>query len=328
MPDLQFLSTSQEQLIGIAHSTYNSEILPIAISSWRRHLNQENPLWSHVAARPFSIDSGPHSAHVLAIVDPRLPNIGLVGYFACSDRMTGAQALSEATKWLANEKGIHRVYGPVNGTITNDYRLNLKPNCYFPSEPVNPFVHVEAFQEAGFNVFNKYISAMTKHYRHIDKFLSKKLSKEYEHVTLRPFDITRQISDLQIYHNLMNAIFPSLSVYCPKISWEEREYNLATKDPIFDPKYTYFIESKYGVIGFVVAFTYNNQLVLKTIGILPEHRKNGLFELLVKKVHDQARFEQLEAAIYATIRVGNAISRIKIPGVTIFRHYITMYKNS
>jgi hypothetical protein len=324
----QFLSASQDQLIKIAQSTHNTQILPIAISLWRRHLNPENPLWNYVKAHPFSVDSSQGSAHALGLIDSRLPNIGLLGYFACSDRTTGAQVLTQATEWFSKAYNIHTVYGPINGTITSDYRLNLQPDYYFPSEPVNPLVHIEAFQDAGFNVFNKYTSAITKQYRSIDKFLSKKLAQEYEHILLRPFDITNQLSDLNLYHNLMNRIFPPLSIYCPIISWEEREYNLATKDPIFDPKYTYFIESMFGVIGFVVAFSYNNHLILKTIGILPEHRKKGLFELLVKKVHDQANQDKLEAAIYATIRVGNVISKIKIPGVINFRDYVTMHKNS
>ena len=144
---------------------------------------------------------------------------------------------------------------------------------------------------------------------------------------LRPFDVADQHNDLKIYHKLMNAIFPSNSIYCPTISFEEREYNVAVKDPIFNPLYTYFLKDKNKSVGFVISYPYKNQLILKTIGLLPEYRGKHLSGILIKKVHDQANQDGLEAAIYAMIRVGNLAFKMKRQGVKIYRKYVTMYKN-
>ena len=253
--------------------------------------------------------------------------MGLVGYFASSDRFTGADALNQATKWFREKHGIKKEYGPIHGTITSDYRLNLADNFSFPGEPVNPKLHIEAFQEAGFHIFNRYVSGIARHYSFFIKFFTQKPSREYSHMFLRPFDVADQHNDLKIYHKLMNAIFPSNSIYCPTISFEEREYNVAVKDPIFNPLYTYFLKDKNKSVGFVISYPYKNQLILKTIGLLPEYRGKHLSGILIKKVHDQANQDGLEAAIYAMIRVGNLAFKMKRPGVKIYRKYVTMYKN-
>jgi GNAT superfamily N-acetyltransferase len=160
------------------------------------------------------------------------------------------------------------------------------------------------------------------------RFLTvKKIPKEYSHITLRSFDINNQLVDLKKYHLLMNAIFPAQSIYCPVLSWEERVYNVAENDPIFDPDYTYFLEDGNKPVGFIVAHTYNNQLVIKTIGVLPNYQGKNLSTILIKKVHDQANKDGLSAAIYSTIRVGNTVYKMKRPGVKVYRKYITLSKD-
>ncbi len=124
----------------------------------------------------------------------------------------------------------------------------------------------------------------------------------------------------------MNAIFPHNSIYCPVITWEERVYNVADHDPIFDPNYSYFLEDNGKAIGFIVAYPYQQNLIVKTIGLLPEYRNKNLSGILIKKVHDKANADGLKAAIYSTIRVGNAVYNMKRPGVRVFRRYMTMHK--
>lgn len=324
----QFLKSSLNQLIEITEKTHNKQILTVANSIWQKHLQTENPLWKHIAVEPFSINNRCGSAHVMGMFDKRLPNIGLVGFFASTNSAVGAKVLQEATDWLREKHGTKNVYGPINGTITRDYRLNLADDFRVPGEPVNPLWFIEAFNEAGFKTYNRYVSGISKHYQLFIKFYTaQRPSKEYSHVTLRPFDINNQLGDLKKYHDLMNAIFPSQSIYCPVLSWEERVYNIAENNPIFDPTYTYFLEDKDQAIGFIVTYPYENRLILKTVGLLPQYRGKHLSGLLIKRVHDQASQDGLEAAIYSTIRVGNSVYKMKRPGVRVFRKYITMQKN-
>jgi GNAT superfamily N-acetyltransferase len=322
------LDSSLNQLIEITEQSHNKQIMPVAKSIWQKHLQEDNPLWQFVAAQSFSVDGKNGSAHVMAMVDKRLPGIGLVGFFACTNSSAGRKVLQQASDWLKNKHKIKDVYGPINGTITRDYRLNLSDDFRIPGEPVNPSWYLNTFREARFEIYNRYVSGISKHYPLFIKFVTaQKPLKAYSPITMRPFDVNKQLEDLKIYHELMNSIFPSQSIYCPVLSWEERVYNVAENDPIFDPMYTYFLEDRGRAIGFIVSYPYEKKLIVKTIGLLPEYRGKHLSGLLLKRVHEQAARDNLKAAVYSTIRVGNSIYKMKRPGVKVYREYVTMHKS-
>ena len=314
---------SLKLLQEITKKTHNDQISPVAQGVWEKHLRPKNPLWGIITAKAFSIEN---KAHVIAMVDPRLPGIGLVGFFGCTSTEVGVQILNRACKWLKNEHGIKDVYGPIHGTITRDYRFNLDEDFKVPGEPVNPSFYIDAFRMAGFEIFNQYVSGMSKHYKIFNKLFVRVPSKKYSHLTLRPFGSQGQIEDLRIYHELMNEIFPSQSIYCPVISWEERYYNRADKNIVFDPNYSYFLEDGKKAIGMIIASSYENKLLISVLGVLPKYRGHHVSGLLIRKAHEQAANNGLEAALYGMIRVGNQVYRMKRPGAKIYRRYITMRK--
>jgi hypothetical protein len=324
MAKLDFLETSRRRLDEITNASFNEQIRPVALAVWKKHLSTNNPQWKYISAKPFYIKNKTGAAHVMAIIDKRLPNIGIVGYFACTNTGAGAEVLSQAVEWLKHSHGLRDVYGPINGTLPSDYRLNLSDSFSFPGEPVNPKWHIEAFDLAGFKVFNRYVSGLSKQYLTLMKLIVRKPKKGFEHMTVRPFDLDNQVRDFKIYHELRNAIFPFQSVYCPAISLEERIYNSSGK---FDPCYTYFLVDKSHEVGFVMAYAFENKLIMKTIGILPEYRGKRLKGLLIKPIREQAKKEGLEACIYGMVRVGNKIHKTRGPGVRIFRKYITMHRS-
>lgn len=316
------LKTSLENLNAITNEAYNDQIRPVALRLWKKHLQPENPQWKFITAKPFIIKDKNGSAHVMAMLDKRLPGIGIVGYFTCTSSTAGVKVLEKATEWLKKEKSVKDIYGPINGALPSDYRLNLKDDFCFPGEPVNPRWHIEAFERAGFEVFNRYVSGISKHYLTLMKLAIKKPKKGFEHLTARPFNTKDLRHDFTIYHDLRNAIFPFQSVYCPAISLEERIYNASGK---FDSNYTYFLVDRNREVGFIMAYAYKNKLIVKSIGMLPEYRGKRLRGLLIKPIRDQAKKEGLEACIYAMVRVGNGIYKTRSFGVKIFRKYVTMH---
>ena len=323
MGKYDFLQSSLEQLNAITNEAYNLDIRPIALSLWKKHLQLKNPQWKYITARPFYIKSKGGSAHVIAMVDKRLPSIGIVGYFACTNASVGSQVIGQAANWLKEEFGLKDIYGPINGTLPSDYRLNLKDDFWFPGEPVNPTWHMDAFREAGFNVFNRYVSGISKHYQLLMKLVIRRPNKGYRHLKVRSFDSKRLKQDFRKYHELRNDIFPLQSIYCAAISLEERVYNSSGN---FDPDYTYFLTDRGSEVGFIMSYAHEGRLILKTIGLLPEYRGKGLAGLLLKTVHDQAESECLKTAIYGMVRVGNNAYKMRKPGVRVFRKYVTMHK--
>lgn len=321
------LKTSLTLLTDITNQTHSAELGKVANAIWQKQLNPSNPLWQHVATQIFSVQNKTGSAHVMALVDARMPKLGLVGFFGATTVESGVEVLRQACDWL-KQRGLTDAYGPINGTITGDYRFNLSEDYRISGEPVNPSWYIDVFRLAGFAVFNRYISGIARHpYLYIRFVTSKKPVAGYEHISLRPFDPKRSKQNLATYHKLMNAIFPAQSIYCPTITLQERAYNMAGPSPLFYPKYCYFLSDKAETIGFIVAYPQADKLILKTIGLLPEYRGKKLSDLLVRRVHDQAKHDGLKTVVYSTIRVGNAVHKMKRPGVKIYRRYITLHKS-
>jgi GNAT superfamily N-acetyltransferase len=323
MSDLDFLNNSLGTLNTITNKSYNATIKPVALTLWKKHLRLNNPQWKYINAKPFSTNKIDGTAHILAMVDKRIPDIGIVGYFACTNSSAGTEVINQAVEYLKKELKVNKVYGPINGTLPSDYRLNLDADFQFPGEPVNPSWHIKSFKDAGFKTFNKYVSGKTNHYQLLLKLVVRKPSKKYSHISIRQFDNHHYNNDFKIYHDLRNAIFPKQSIYCPAISFEERIYNSSDK---FDPKYTYFLVDNEREVGFIMAYVYEDKLILKTIGLLKDYRGKRLSGLLINRVHEQAKQDGIKTIIYALVRVGNPIYRKRRPGVKIFRHYQTMYK--
>ncbi len=327
MVNKQTLKSSLDLLTDITNQSYSVDVAPIANNLWRKQLQLRNPLWKNVTVQSFSVQNNDGSAHVIAMIDKRLPNMGLVGFFGATTKESGTEVLRLACKWLKKQPGIKDAYGPINGTITNDYRFNFADDCLIPGEPVNPTWYIDVFQQAGFEVFNRYVSGIVRHAQlYIRLAMRNKAVRGYRHITLHNFQATHEKQNLTIYHNLMNAIFPANSIYCPVITLEERTYNMEKSNPLFDPNYCYFAYDQTKPIGFIVAYPHEGNLVIKTIGLLPEYRGKRISDLLVRKVHDQAKKNGLKSAIYSTIRTTTAVYKMKRPGLKIYRRYATMRK--
>lgn len=323
MVSARTLKASLQLLTEITSKTHNVEIAPQANTVWRKHLQAENPLWQHVEVRVFRIKRQGGMAHVMAIIDRRLPDLGLVGFFGATTVESGVEVLDMACSWL-KQRGLKDAYGPINGTITRDYRFNLSDDYKIPGEPVNPTWYVDVFRAAGFDTFNHYVSGIARYAQlYVRLVTSRKPEAGHEHIEMRRFDPRRRAQNLKIYHELMNAIFTKQSIYCPVITLEERAYNVGG----FDAGYCYFLYDGKKAIGFIVAHPHKGNLILKTIALLPEYRGKKLSDIMVRRVHEQAKRDRLKASIYSTIRVGNAVYRARRSGVRIYREYVTLHKH-
>lgn len=321
------LQSSRALLTRITNLSYPTETAPIANNLWQRHLQTNNPLWKHLTVQTFRVNDKSGIAHAMALIDERLPDIGLVGYFGATTPAAGRKVLSGACDWLKTQ-GLYHVYGPVNGTITADYRFNLADDYQIPGEPVNPPWYIDVFRDVGFDVFNRYVSGIVRHPQlYIRLAMPKHPKRGYEHISLRPFNYKLTKHDIATYHKLMNTIFPANSIYCPVITLAERTYNLISAGTTFDPSYSFVAYDNKEPVGFIVAYPHQDSLVIKTIGVLPSYRGKRISNLLVRRVHDQASRDGLKTAIYSTIRESTKVYKMKRPGLVIHRRYVTLHRS-
>ncbi len=89
---------------------------------------------------------------VAAMINPNLPDIGLVGLFDCVDNQDNAdELLKAAVAWL-KQNGKENIIGPFNFTIYHSYRFMIsgfdeKP---YVGEPRNPDYYNKLFKKFGF----------------------------------------------------------------------------------------------------------------------------------------------------------------------------------
>jgi hypothetical protein len=321
MDDKAWIDGSRGRLMDITSRAYNEDIRAVAQARWDLQLRAANPLWSHVRAQPFEVQAENGAAHVIALIDRRLPDLGLLGFFGADTPALGAAVLHQACDWLGR-RGLGRAYGPINGTITYDYRFNIKDDYQIPGEPVNPAWYPDAWRAAGFKTFNRYVSGLNHFPTLFNKLFIQQPSRPG--LMLRAAEPSRAEDDLRSYHDLMNDIFPHQSLYCPVLSYTERSYNLNGGKGAFDPRYCFFLEADGSDAGFIVAHPHQGRLVIKTLGVSKAYRGQRLSGLLIHRVQDQANRDGLKGAVYSTIRVGNAIYRMRRPGVRLFRQYVSL----
>lgn len=94
-------------------------------------------------------------------LDPgKMPDTGYVGYFESIDNQEVADALFNAAESWIKEKGKTFVFGPINLSIFNAYRLqtdgfNTQP---YTSEPRSPEYYQELFKNAGYKSLREWVS--------------------------------------------------------------------------------------------------------------------------------------------------------------------------
>ena len=126
--------------------------------SIRRQLSILNPYIQAIELRIFGVDT---QSRLVASYDPRLQIDGRsVVFFGFWESQPDKQANATIFKGLfswAREKGVTRVYGPINLTTYGKYRtriegFDMRPP--FPAEPYNPPYYAELLKGPDSVVYN------------------------------------------------------------------------------------------------------------------------------------------------------------------------------
>ena len=131
-----------------------------------------------------------------------------LGAFDCADAEAGARLLRDCAARLAGE-GFEAAIGPMDGDTWGAHRLVVESDGRAPFflEPQNPPWHAAAFEEAGFEVISRYLSAEGGV---DDKRPS--LSRPAG-LTLRTFDPGRADEELRAIHALSLQAFADNVLY-------------------------------------------------------------------------------------------------------------------
>ena len=169
--------------------------------------------------------------HVTAIVNAQLKSpddvaVGAIGFFECiNDYDVASELLGAAVNWIRDEKGLTRVWGPVQFDIWHGYRFKtrgFKVN-HFTGEPVNKSYYPHFFERFGFKSRWEWNSVWIAEPDAVENLIVHRVPKlDYLIGKDLRFCTLSDHSDLQALHNGIMKAFSGLLGFTP-LPFEEFE---------------------------------------------------------------------------------------------------------
>ncbi|HOZ27482.1 MAG TPA: hypothetical protein PK080_08980 [Hyphomonadaceae bacterium] len=242
-----------------------------------------------------------------------------LGRFSCETAAAGSALIREAVAELKTE-GFEAVLGPMDGSTWAKHRLVIESDGRPPflMEPENPAHYVDAFQQSGFQIVSRYVSAV----RPADVLASG--SAAPDGLRLREFDVANAEAELTRIHELSLATFASNHFYQP-ISLEDF---LASYRPVLkaiDPELVLLAEDESGQLkAFLFALpnltegVHPKAVILKTYA----SRVKGGGSMLANAFHARAKQRGFVDVIHALMHESNlSATHSGNTGGAIFRRY-------
>ncbi|MCP4203946.1 MAG: GNAT family N-acetyltransferase [bacterium] len=294
-------------------------------------------------------------ARVVARVSPTLRDAsqkpyGMLGFFEALDDSGAVAALFEtAIEWF-RERGIATVIGPIDGDTWHSYRLNAGPfeEAPFLMEPYNPPYYPELWRGNGFDVLETYLSQRASDLAAVVEAMAPKhrraLEAGYSIETLR---LDRFDAELGRLYRLSLRVFAGNFLYTA-ISEESFLDLYRQSRALVDAELVFFARAPDGSdAGFLFAFpdrfravaamqgkshllaklkflTLRNRtdsVNLKSLGVVPEHRKSGVGAALMYRAYKAALRKGYRHANLCLLRAGNPSGRLEGGRSQVFRRY-------
>ena len=282
-------------------------------------------------------------------VDPQ-QNWGAIGTFESLDDTTAVTALlGEATAWLY-QQGAVQIVGPMDGDTWHRYRLNVGPydEAPFLMEPHNPEYYPRLWEQAGFSPLERYHSKRLEDVTLVvERFQPIYARLQQKGYGLQRFDLRHFDRELRRLYELSLEIFAQNKLY-RDISWEQFRVLYEPMKSVIDSRLAWFATSPEGEdVGFMFAIhDYHAALVamrgksnllakmrfvlnrhkakainLKSMGVVPGHRRSGIGVALVCEVYRQMLAMGYKRANLCLIHDDNPSSRLDGGLATILRRY-------
>lgn len=286
-----------------------------------------------------ALEDGRPSARIVARRSPTLRDesglpFGMLGFFeALSGSEEAVSRLFEASIAWLRETGAGAILGPMDGDTWHKHRLNVGPwdDPPFLLEPWNPPYYPALWESHGFQVLERYLSKRVEAGPVADFLEPKRQAALAAGYRLRRLDPKRLREELRTIYSISVRIFARNFLYTD-IPEEEFFALYAGARSLLDPDLVWFAQSTEGEdVGFLFAFPDRFRAVaamrgrrdplallrfflhrnetdtvnMKTVGVLPEHRRAGLGAALMGQGHRIAREKGYRFANHCLFREGN-----------------------
>lgn len=262
---------------------------------------------------------------------------GMLGFFeALSGSEEAVARLFEAAVAWLRQTGAGAVIGPMDGDTWHRHRLNVGPwdDPPFLLEPWNPPYYPALWESHGFTVLERYLSKRVDAGLVADFLEPKRQAALAAGYRLRRLDPKRFREELRTIYSISVRIFARNFLYTD-IPEEELLALYGGARSLLDPDLVWFAQTASGGggedVGFLFAFPDRFRAVaamrgrrdplallrfflhrnaadavnMKTVGVLPEHRRAGLGAALMGQGHRIAREKGYRFANHCLFREGN-----------------------
>lgn len=252
-------------------------------------------------------------ARIVARRSPILRDLGMLGFFEAlpGSEEEAAKLFEAAIGWL-RETGAGEIVGPMDGDTWHRHRLNVGPwdDPPFLMEPWNPPYYQQLWESNGFEVLERYLSKKVESGLVADFLEPKRQAALAAGYRLRRMEPAKFEDELRTIYRISIRIFARNFLYT-EISEQEFFALYAAARGLLDPDFVWFAQSPQGEdVGFLFAFPdrirrETDAVNMKTIGVLPEHRRAGLAAALMGQAHRIAQEKGYPFANHCLYREGN-----------------------
>lgn len=303
--------------------------VPESARRLRSRLSPRNPLFRFAAPRHFVALRGSQAVGTItAMIDTRavfngVPT-GYVGFFACTEDLSVARSLIDAAVADLSRRGARRILAPVDGSIWHGYRFLVSgfEEPAFPSEPRNPPWYPSLFERCGFARCATYCSVVrTDLAAQAARFAPTLAASCLAGFRFRPMSVVHWRRDLRLLYELSKAIFSDHLAYVD-ISFDEFRSIYSGASPLLAD--VFLAHAPDGTpAGFVSGYPdyapilrrlkrgdrsagwIHDTTVIKTIGVLPQFRRQGMGSALAAIMYARARKRGSTSVIWALMAEDN-----------------------
>lgn len=328
LKEFTFDPSLTDAFVALGEDLYRGDAawVPPLESEVRRQLDPSFAFYGrpgHDHRRFLAFSGGRPAARALASIHPGLRDldgtpVGAVGFFESTpDHFAAGEVLGAAVAWL-EERGLHRVWGPLQFDIWHGYRFKTRgfDEERLLGEPDNKPYYPEQFARFGFTERRRWNSFPLGGPGGLEE-LAAPGREDYERLTAQgyrfePFDTARFDESADLLHRVLSDSFSRFLGFTPVEPAEFREALGAARRAI-DPRCSHFFYDEAGVpAGFSVALRdlAPRRLLLHLGGITraASARRNGLARAAVH--HTLHRVRQAGYSdVHATLVAGGSPMR-------------------
>ncbi len=255
---------------------------------------------------------------VTAIINPLLRDehgqpYGQLGFFDCNDDLQAAQWMVDgALTWLRSKLGPKStIFAPMNFDTWHPYRLRTKgfDQPTFLMEPCNPAYYPGMLERLGFAPITRYVTKMVNDLDPVlnvwREYHSRAISWGYSVRAFNPADASAEMS---LVYRLSTDMFRE-NYYFTDISENEFRALYAGAAGRLDPDLLLFIlDPQQNPVGLCYSFVDHRMtgtVNVKTFGVLPRVRGEGVGAALAYEVYRRFKQKGYKCVNHCMLRAGN-----------------------